>query len=57
MYHIKLLFYDIVFVTLQFSRSFCTKYIGYNTMRIGVHRIWLRNCTNTVRIHVVQYTS
>ena len=50
MYYIMLLLYDIVIVTLRFSHGFSTKSIGYSTMCIGAHRVWLRNCTNTVRI-------
>ena len=49
MHNIRLLLYDIVTVTLLFSH-FSMKCIGYYTMCIGAHRIWLRNCTNTVRI-------
>ena len=44
------MYYDIVIVTLWFSHSFSTKCIGYNTMCIGAHRIWLLNCTSTVPI-------
>ena len=50
MYYIRLLLYDIVIVTLRLSHGFSTKCIGYHTMCIGVHWIWLRKCTNAVRI-------
>ena len=50
MYYIRLLLYDIVTVTLRFSHGFSTKSFGYNTMCIGAHRIWVRNCTNTAHI-------
>ena len=43
-YYIRLLFYNIFHITLRFSQRFPTKCIGYNTMCIGTHRIWLRNC-------------
>ena len=43
MYYIRVLLYDTVIVTVWFSH-------GFSTMCICVHRIWLRNYTNTVRI-------
>ena len=55
MYYIGLLLYDSIIVTLQFNHGFSTKCIGYYTMYTGAYRIWLRNCTNTVRCN--QYTS
>ena len=50
MYYIRQLLYDSISVTLRCSHGFSTKCIGYYTMCIADHGIWLRNCTNTVRI-------
>ena len=50
MYYISLLFSDIINVTLPFSHGFSTKCIGYNTICIGAHQIWMFNSINTVGI-------